>query len=96
MGGRGIVGDRIGGVRQATASHPHLIIGDIMTPGRGGVQTPEVLRKSSRYSKIPVVAVSAHGSGKLEDAVAAGADYTPRKPLNCDPLLTAIGRLPGS
>ena len=87
--------DGLDGIKHALAGHPDLIISDISMPRLDGVQMLKALRKSPGFSKIPIVAVSAYGSGKLEDAARAGADYTLRKPLNCDLLLTTIGRLLG-
>ena len=87
--------DGLEGMRHALAGHPDVIISDISMPRVDGIQMLRALRKSPECGSTPIVAVSAYGSGKLEDAAKAGADYTLRKPLNCDLLLKAITRLLG-
>jgi CheY-like chemotaxis protein len=87
--------DGLEGIRHAVADHPDLIISDISMPNLDGIQMLKALRKMPRCKEIPVVAVSAYGSGRLEDAAAVGADSTLRKPLNCDLLLKTIDRLLG-
>ena len=85
--------DGVEGIEHAMIDHPDLIISDISMPHLDGVQMLKVLRKIPECKDIPVVAVSAYGSGKLEDAASVGANSTLRKPLNCDLLLKTIDRL---
>ena len=87
--------DGIDALKHVKADRPDVIISDLSMPRLDGVDMMKVLRQSPGYNSIPVVVVSAAGSGRLEDAARAGADYTLRKPLNCDLLLQAINRLLG-
>ena len=87
--------DGLEGIKRVFTERPDVIVSDLSMPRLDGVQMLKALRSSPAFRSIPVVAVSAFGSGRLEDAARAGADYTLRKPLNCDLLLTAISRLLG-
>jgi CheY-like chemotaxis protein len=80
-------------LRHSLAHHPDLIISDIMMPNLDGVQMLKALLVIPECSSIPILVVSAYGSGRLEDALQAGADNVLRKPLNCDLLLKMIGEM---
>ena len=87
--------DGLEGLKRALAERPDIIISDLSMPRLDGVQMLRILRQMPACRSIPVVAISAYGSGRLEDAAKVGADYTLRKPLNCNLLLKEINRLLG-
>ena len=63
---------------------PDLIISDMMMPRLDGVQFLRLLRNTIKYRHIPVIMVSAYGSGNLQEAVQAGADAVMKKPFDFD------------
>src|SRR5215470_14476359 len=59
---------------------PDLIITDIMMPRLDGIGLLNNLRNSPNYRSMPVIAISAFGSGNLQAALQAGANKAMRKP----------------
>jgi CheY-like chemotaxis protein len=66
---------------------------DINMPHMNGIEMVRLLRDRPDCSKLPIIVVSAHGSGSLKDAMSAGADDTMRKPIDFVLLAEAIERL---
>ena len=81
------------GIQQAKLDCPDLIISDISMPNLDGIEMLKVLRKTPECSKIPILVMSAYGSGRLSDAVTVGADQVLPKPLDCELLFKAIHKL---
>ena len=78
------------GIEQAIVNHPDFIISDINTPNLDGIQMVRALRRIPGCSDIPILVVSAYGSGILADASVAGANQVMRKPLDMKLLFTMI------
>ncbi len=81
------------GIRLVDANCPDLIITDINMPRMDGIEMVRVLRRKPECNKVPILVVSAYGSGSLKEAMSAGADQAVRKPLDYDRLVVAISRL---
>jgi CheY-like chemotaxis protein len=80
------------GIEQAILNQPDFIISDINTPNLDGIQMVRALRRIPECSAIPILVVSAYGSGILADASIAGANQVMRKPLDLKLLLRMIER----
>ncbi|HEY7910400.1 MAG TPA: response regulator [Blastocatellia bacterium] len=81
------------GVKLVDADCPDLIITDINMPHMDGIEMVRVLRQKPECNRVPIIVLSAYGSGNLKDAIKAGADEAVRKPLDYDWFVTAINRL---
>jgi len=70
----------------------HLVVTDLIMPGREGIETIIEIRKHNRT--IPIIAIS--GGGKvgsneyLPMALGIGADYAFPKPIDKEPFLAAV------
>ena len=72
---------------------PDIIVSDIMMPGITGIEMVRVLRQSPQYREIPVLMISAFGSGNLKEALQAGADSALHKPINFDQFFETLAQL---
>ena len=69
---------------------PDLILMDISMPKMDGLTATKVIRQLDGTSKIPIIAVTAHGKQFYERAIAAGCNDLANKPVdfdNLEPLL---------
>jgi CheY-like chemotaxis protein len=82
--------DGVEGIEKAIVNHPDFIISDINTPNLDGIQMVKALRRIPECSAIPILVVSAYGSGILADASIAGANQVMRKPLDLKLLFMMI------
>lgn len=73
--------------------NPDLIVSDIMTPRVDGIQMLRALRSIPKYKNIPVLMISAFGSGNLQEALKAGANEAMRKPLDFDKFFSSLTEL---
>jgi CheY-like chemotaxis protein len=72
---------------------PDLIITDINMPNMNGIELIRQVRQLSECSHLPIVVMTAYGSGKLSDAISAGADQGVKKPVDFDSFIDGINRL---
>ena len=87
--------DGLAGLVKATATHPSLVLLDLMMPDLGGVRVLEELRDDPELADIPVIVVT----GKI-DAVPGmrallGEDNVFVKPFAVAELLTRVGDVTG-
>jgi CheY-like chemotaxis protein len=82
------------GVEKVKSETPDLIILDIMMPKMDGYETCKILKNDPRYSKIPIIFLSARA---LEDDMQIGkeksADALVKKPFETPDLLARIKEL---
>lgn len=81
------------GVKLVEADCPDLIITDINMPHMDGIEMVRVLRRRPECNKVPIIVLSAYGSGNLREAMRAGADEAVRKPMDYDRFVDAINKL---
>jgi len=72
------------------SSKPDLIITDIRMPNLDGIELIKRLRDQSEMKSIPVIVMSSMPSGRIQDAMNAGADGSMMKPVQMDALLKLI------
>ena len=72
---------------------PDLIVTDIQMPNLDGVELIRRVREQSRLRSVPILVMSAFGSGQVADAISAGADLSTPKPMRLDSLLSVINEL---
>jgi two-component system alkaline phosphatase synthesis response regulator PhoP len=81
------------GIKLVRADCPDLIVSDINMPNLDGIRMVKLLREMPECSKIPVLIMSAYGSGKLDEAIEAGANHAMRKPVEFGLFLKALKEL---
>jgi DNA-binding response OmpR family regulator len=84
-----VAGDGDVALSTAEAEHPDLVITDLVMPGREGLETIMILRKS--HPSIPVIAISGAFNGHfLKPALMLGARAALPKPFSEAELLDAV------
>ena len=81
------------GIEVTEAENPDLIITDIQMPRLDGVEMIKALRNQSRFSKVPILAITAYGHWAEARAIEAGADRAMVKPIEPDLLIELIEQL---
>lgn len=86
--------DGIEALERAKNENPRLIILDLMLPKMDGYVVCETLKKDDRYSKIPIIMLTARAQ-KLDKEIGAevGADYYITKPFEPAELLSKMEEL---
>ncbi|HKG23796.1 MAG TPA: response regulator [Blastocatellia bacterium] len=82
--------DGLEGLELMEVAQPDFIITDIEMPNLDGVGFIKEVREHKEWRSIPVVVLSAYGSGNLLEALKAGANWTMRKPFEFDSLARLI------
>ena len=72
---------------------PDLIITDIQMPNLDGIEMIKRLRQQFESHTVPIVVMSAFGSGATQDAINAGADRSAPKPMQVDYLIKLVKQL---
>ncbi|MEW6101686.1 MAG: response regulator [Candidatus Omnitrophota bacterium] len=81
-------------VKKAFENNPDLLILDMLLPGINGTQVAAILKKDTRYSKVPVVLITAQAQKSDEPALkAAGADFYMIKPFDLYALKDKVEEL---
>ena len=79
------------GLEMAESERPDLIIADLCMPKLSGVEMIELLRRQPRFSRLPILVLTAYGSDVVKDAIQAiGASKAISKPLDFDILIDLI------
>jgi two-component system chemotaxis response regulator CheY len=86
-------GDGRSGIEATEAENPDLIITDIQMPRLDGVEMIKALRSKSKFSQMPILAITAYGHWAEARAIEAGADRAMVKPIEPDMLIECIGQL---
>ncbi|SFX11424.1 response regulator transcription factor [Marinospirillum alkaliphilum] len=81
-------------LQKVHAVPPDLILLDISLPGISGFEVLEALRAEARYSKLPIVMLTAHGREvEREKGMALGADDYITKPFSTRELVEKVKNL---
>ena len=82
------------GLDKAKTQKPDLIILDLMLPKINGYKVCGLLKRDTKYAKIPVILLTAKATVKdIELGEKIGADAYITKPYECDALLSKIEEL---
>ena len=88
--------DGISGFEKAKKENPDLMILDLMLPKMDGYKVCALLKKDSRYAKIPIILFTARAQEEDEKlGLECGADAYVHKPFNAAELLRAVFLLLG-
>jgi CheY-like chemotaxis protein len=80
----------LAGLNAAKAERPDLIITDINMPILDGVQMIKALREEQGLENLPIIVVSAYGSGLVGEALKAGACKAMPKPMELGSFITNL------
>ncbi|MDP8234815.1 MAG: response regulator [Candidatus Erginobacter occultus] len=86
--------DGLEALKKARSLEPDLILLDLMLPKMDGYKVSRLLKFDGRYSRIPILILSARGQDlDKEMASSAGADDYLVKPFSSEELLNRIKKL---
>ena len=86
--------DGEGALTKVEQSPPDLILLDISLPGISGFDVLEQLRQDSRYARLPIIMLTAHGREvEREKGLALGADDYVTKPFSTQALVEKVKAL---
>jgi DNA-binding response OmpR family regulator len=81
-------------LKLALAGRPDLVVLDVMMPGMDGLEVLRALRSEPGYAHLPVVLLTARGSGpEILEGRDSGADCYITKPFQMEELLDFIGQV---
>jgi DNA-binding response OmpR family regulator len=83
------------GLYMADAEKPALIITDIGLPDMDGAELIKDLRELEGLADVPIIAVTAYGDSRIQEAIKAGADRGTIKPTDLDALVADVKALFG-
>ena len=69
---------------------PDLVLMDMAMPQMDGLTATKIIRGCNGTSKMPIIAVTAHGESYYRKAIEAGCDDLINKPLDFDKLDTIL------
>jgi YesN/AraC family two-component response regulator len=82
------------GWSKAVASHPDIIVTDIMMPAMNGIELAARLKKDGRTNRIPVILLTARATEEQQlEGYQSGANDYITKPFNFEILLARIRNL---
>ncbi len=86
--------DGLEALKKARSLQPDLILLDLMLPRMDGYKVARLLKFDGRYSRIPILILSARGQDQDKElAHSTGADDYLVKPFSSDELLARIERI---
>lgn len=77
-------------VKQATGTHPDLILMDIAMPVMNGITAAHLIRTTDDCGNIPIVAVTTYGGEYIETGDDFGFDRVLQKPLKSEDIKLLI------
>ncbi|MEV8195142.1 response regulator [Rhodococcus pyridinivorans] len=85
------VGDGDTALERIRSRPPHLVLSDIMLPGRDGVELLEEIRRDPATSRLPVILLTARaGAEATIGGLRTGADDYITKPFHPDELVARV------
>lgn len=81
------------GFRQVCTQPIDLVITDVAMPEVDGLELIRLMRLDPFFQRLPIVAITAYGGRRMQEAKDAGADACFEKPLDHPLLLETVARL---
>lgn len=81
------------GFRRVCTDQIDLVITDVSMPEVDGLELIRLMRRDPFFQRVPIIAITAFGSRKLDEAKDAGANVCFSKPLDHPTLLDNVARL---
>lgn len=88
-----VAGNGEEGFRRVCSETVDLVITDVAMPDVDGIEFIRLMHLDPFFQRVPIVAMTAHGGRKLQEAKDAGAAVCFEKPLDHGMLLNTIARL---
>ena len=82
--------DGVDGLEKVRNQRPDLIITDIQMPHMDGSAMIKKLRRLPMCRDLPIVAITAHGKERAEEAIRAGASWALVQPIEDASLLPLV------
>jgi len=83
------------GLYMADAEKPDLVITDIGLPDIDGAELIQDLRELEGMANVPIIAMTAYGDSRIQEAIRAGANRGTIKPTDLDALIKDVKHLFG-
>ncbi|HYA25149.1 MAG TPA: response regulator [Terriglobales bacterium] len=92
-------GDGEEGLHAASASHPDVIVLDMLLPRISGIDVLRTLRREAKTRTVPVIVLTGLSEKNKEKLMTEGATAFMEKSLalsngDCEALINVIGRVP--
>ncbi|AKF10186.1 response regulator [Sandaracinus amylolyticus] len=81
------------GFRRVCTQPVDLVITDVAMPEVDGVELIRLMRLDPFFQRVPIVAITAYGGRRMQEAKDAGADVCFEKPVDHPLLLDTVARL---
>ena len=81
------------GLERAQTESPDLVITDISMPRLNGLDLIRRLRAMREFKKMPILAVTSHGTEKAVEAFKVGASRSVARPIQNDMLIYFVDDL---
>lgn len=78
--------DGFDAVEKAREHSPELILMDLAMPGMDGVTATQIIRQFDGFADTPIVALTAYGDLRGQEALDAGCNAVVSKPMDFDRL----------
>lgn len=78
--------DGLDAIEKVKEHHPELIFMDLAMPVLDGITATETIRAIEEFADIPIIALTAYGELRGQEAIAAGCNEVVPKPMNFDRL----------
>ena len=81
------------GFRRVCTQPVDLVITDVAMPEVDGIELIRLMRLDPFFQRVPIVAITAYGGRRMQEARDAGADACFEKPLDHPVLIDTVARL---
>lgn len=81
------------GFRRVCTEPVDLVITDVAMPDVDGIELIRLMRLDPFFQRVPIVAITAYGGRRMQEARDAGADACFEKPLDHPVLIDTVARL---
>lgn len=81
------------GFRRVCTQPVDLVITDVAMPDVDGIELIRLMRLDPFFQRVPIVAITAYGGRRMQEAKDAGADACFEKPLDHPLLIDTVARL---